>query len=180
MHDPKINSTTIGRRTVLKGGLAAAAAAAVPTILIRKASAQQEKTLKIVQWKHFVPDYDRWFSQFVQEFGEKNKAKVEVDYVATNDLPTAIAADISRGGGHDVFHLNGVGAWLYDKALVDVSSVADKLSKEFGGWIPHSESIGKVQDKWLAIPYWYIAYPMIINRGYFTQVGADYTEKSTW
>jgi multiple sugar transport system substrate-binding protein len=76
MKDSKIMSSTIGRRTILKGGLAAAAAAAVPTILIRKASAQQENTLKIVQWKHFVPDYDRWFSQFVQEFGEKHKAKV--------------------------------------------------------------------------------------------------------
>src|SRR2546421_10693078 len=112
----------LGRRRILKGIAAGTAAAAVPTILIRKASAQQEKTLRIVQWKHFVPDYDRWFSQFVQEFGEKNKAKVEVDYVATNDLPTAISADIARSGGHDVFHLNGVGAWLYDQSLVDVSN----------------------------------------------------------
>jgi multiple sugar transport system substrate-binding protein len=58
--------------------------------------------------------------------------------------------------------------------------VADRLAMEFGGWIPGSESIGKVKEKWLAIPYWYIAYPMIINRGYFTQVKADYTDKTTW
>ena len=180
MHDSQIRSKTIGRRSVLKGGLAVAAAAAVPTILVRKASAQQEKTLKIVQWKHFVPDYDRWFSQFVQEFGEKNKAKVEVDYVATNDLPTAIAADISRGGGHDVFHLNGVGAWLYDQALVDVSDVATKLEKQYGPFIQDSKSIGYVKNKWLAIPSWYISYPLIINTGYFKEVGEQYTEKTTW
>ena len=135
------------RRSLLKASLTASAALAAPTILARKASAQTEKTLKVVQWKHFVPDYDRYFNQFAKEFGDKHKCTVEVDYVGTPDLPTAIAADISRGGGHDVFHLNGVGAWLYDKALVDVSSVADKLSKEFGGWIPNSESIGKVNDK---------------------------------
>ena len=168
------------RRTLIKAGLTAGAALAAPTILSRKASAQTEKTLKVVQWKHFVPDYDRYFNQFVKEFGEKHKCKVEVDYVATADLPTSIAADISRGGGHDVFHLNGVGAWLYDQALVDVTQVANRLAKEFGGWIPNSESIGKVKEKWLAIPYWYIAYPLIINRGYFTQVGADYTDKTTW
>src|SRR5882762_7478406 len=127
MHDSK--SKTIARRSVLKGGLAAAAAAAVPSILMRKASAQQEKTLRIVQWKHFVPDYDRWFTQFAQQFGEKNKCTVQVDYVATPDLPTAIAADISRGGGHDVFHLNGTGAWLYDQVLVDVSDVSNRLGK---------------------------------------------------
>ncbi len=173
-------SRKLTRRSLLKTGLTASAALATPTILVRKASAQTEATLKVVQWKHFVPDYDRYFNVFAKEFGDKHKCKVEVDYVATPDLPTAIAADISRGGGHDIFHLNGVGAWLYDQALVDVTQVANRLEKEFGGWIPNSESIGKVKDKWLAIPYWYIAYPMIINRGYFTQVKADYTDKTTW
>ncbi len=168
------------RRSLLKAGITTGVALATPTILVRKASAQTEKTLKVVQWKHFVPDYDRYFNTFVKEFGEKHKCTVEVDYVATPDLPTAIAADISRGGGHDVFHLNGVGAWLYDQALVDVTGVADKLAKEFGGWIPNSESIGKVKGKWLAIPYWYIAYPLIINRGYFQQAGVDFTDKTTW
>ncbi len=134
----------LGRRSVLKGLAAGTAAAAVPTILLRKASAQQEKTLRIVQWKHFVPDYDRWFTQFAQQFGEKNKCTVQVDYVATPDLPTAIAADI------------------------------------FGPWIRESQSIGQVKGKWLAIPSWYISYPLIINTGYFKEAGADYTDKTTW
>ena len=171
--------TKLGRRSVLKGLAAGTAAAAVPTILLRKASAQ-EKTLRIVQWKHFVPDYDRWFTQFAQQFGEKNKCTVQVDYVATPDLPTAIAADISRGGGHDVFHLNGTGAWLYEQVLVDVSDVAKRLEKEHGPWIKESQSIGQVKGKWLAIPSWYISYPLIINTGYFKEVGAEYSEKTTW
>jgi multiple sugar transport system substrate-binding protein len=170
----------LGRRSVLKGLAAGTAAAAVPTILMRKASAQQEKTLRIVQWKHFVPDYDRWFTQFAQQFGEKHKCTVQVDYVATPDLPTAIAADISRGGGHDVFHLNGTGAWLYEQVLVDVSDVANRLEKEHGPWIKESTSIGQVKGKWLAIPSWYISYPLIINTGYFKEVGEEYTDKTTW
>lgn len=172
--------TGLTRRRLLKGAAAAGAALAAPTFFVRKASAQSEKVLKLVHWKHFVPEYDRYFDQFAKRFGDENKCKVEVDYVATADLPTAIAADISRGGGHDVFHLNGTGAWLYDRVLVDVSGVADKLDKEFGGWIPEAKSVGKVKDKWLAIPHWYIAYPFIINRGYFKQAGADYTDKTTW
>jgi hypothetical protein len=39
-----------------------------------------------------VPDYDKYFDVFAKEFGEKNKCKVEADYVATPDLPTAITA----------------------------------------------------------------------------------------
>lgn len=175
-----IKQRKLGRRRVLKGLAAGTAAAAVPTILFRKASAQQERTLRIVQWKHFVPDYDRWFTTFAQQFGEKNKCTVQVDYVATPDLPTAIAADISRGGGHDVFHLNGTGAWLYDQVLVDVSDVATRLEKEFGPWIRETQSIGQVRGKWLSIPSWYISYPLIINTGYFKESGETYTEKTSW
>jgi len=178
----KNSQSALDRREFVKLSVAAGVGLAAPMVFVRKASAQgAERTLKVVQWKHFVPDYDKWFNDvFVKEFGEKYKCKVEVDYVGTADLPTAIAADISRGGGHDVFHLNGVGAWLYDKSLVDVSAIANRLSKEFGGWLPHSESIGVVRGRWLAIPSWYISYPYIINRGYFNAVHEDYTDKTTY
>ena len=124
MSDRKRSREGLRRRDFLKGGLAAGVALAAPVVFSRSASAQQTRVLKVVQWKHFVPDYDRWFETFAREFGEKNKCKVEVDYVDTADLPTAIAADISRRGGHDVFHLNGTGAWLYDGVSVDVTGVA--------------------------------------------------------
>src|SRR5256886_5940234 len=139
----------LGRRDFLKLSLAAGVGLAAPMMFVGKASAQGgERVLKVVQWKHFVPDYDKYFDVFAKEFGEKNKCKVEVDYVATADLPTAIAADISRQGGHDVFHLNGTGAWLYDKALVDVTDVSQRLGKEFGGWLPEAASIANVRGKW--------------------------------
>ncbi|HXH41174.1 MAG TPA: extracellular solute-binding protein [Thermoanaerobaculia bacterium] len=170
----------VGRREFMKLSLAAGIGLAAPMVFTRKASAQGERVLKVVQWKHFVPDYDKYFDVFAKEFGEKHKCKVEVDYVATADLPTAIAADISRGGGHDVFHLNGTGAWLYDKVLVDVSDIANKLAKEHGGWLRDSQSIGVVRGKWLAIPSWYISYPYIINAGYFKEVGEQYTDKTSY
>ena len=170
----------LGRREFLKASLAAGAALAAPTIFVRSASAQQERVLKVVHWKHFVPDYDKWFDVFAKEFGDSHKCKVEVDYVATPDLPTAIAADISRSGGHDVFHLNGTGAWLYDNVLVDVTDVANRLGNEFGGWIPGAASIAVVRGKWLCTPHWFMSFPWIINRGYFNDVGEDFTDKTTW
>jgi multiple sugar transport system substrate-binding protein len=136
--------------------------------------------LKIVHWKHFVPDYDKYFDVFAKKFGDAHKVKVEVDYVATPDLPTAIAADISRGGGHDIFHLNGTGAWLYEGVLVDVSSIANRLDREFGGFIPEAASLAVVKGKWLCVPHWYMSFPWIINRGYFNQVKEDYNDKTTW
>ena len=168
------------RRSILKGTLTAAAAAAVPTILVRKASAQEQKVLKIVHWKHFVPDYDKYFDAFAKRFGEENKCNVEVDYVGLSDLPTAIAADISRSGGHDIFHLNGTGAWLYDQVLVDVSDVSSRLEKEFGGWMEEAKSLAVVRGKWLCVPHFYISFPWIINRKYFDEAGEQYTDKTSW
>lgn len=180
MSDGNEDRKRLTRRSILKGSLAAAAAAAVPTLLLRKASAQEERVLKVVHWKHFVPDYDKYFDELTKRFGEEHKCKVEVDSVGVNDLPTAIAADLSRGGGHDIFHLNGVGAWLYDQALVDVSEVANRLAKEFGGWMDEARSIAVVRGKWLCVPSYYISFPWIINRKYFDDVGEQYTEKTTW
>jgi len=61
-----------------------------------------------------------------------------------------------------------------------VSDVATRLEKEYGPWIKESTSIGQVKGKWLAIPSWYISYPLIINSGYFKEAGAEYTDKTTW
>jgi multiple sugar transport system substrate-binding protein len=170
----------IDRRRFLQRSLVAGALAAAPTAFVRRFSEAQERTLKVVHWKHFVPDYDKYFDVFAKEFGDQHKCKVEVDYVATPDLPTAIAADISRRGGHDVFHLNGTGSWLYDQILVDVTDVADRLGKEFGGWIPEAKDVAVVKGKWLCIPHWYMSFPWIINRQYFNQAGEDFTDKTTW
>ena len=177
----KTAQSGVPRRDFLKLSVAAGIGLAAPMIFTRKLTAQGgERVLKVVQWKHFVPDYDKYFDVFAKEFGGRHNAKVEVDYVGTADLPTAIAADISRGGGHDVFHLNGTGAWLYDKVLVDVSDIASRLSKEFGGYLREAPSIGVVRGKWLAIPSWYISYPYIINSGYFKEVGEQYTDKTSY
>src|SRR5262249_40323140 len=145
----------VPRRDVLRGSLVVGAALAAPMVFIRRATAE-ERVLKIVHWKHPVPDYDRWFDGFARDFGTRHHCQVEVDNVVTDDLPTAIAADVSRAGGHDIFHLNGTGAWLYDRVLVDVTDVASRLGQELGGWITEAASVAAVNGKWLCIPQWFI------------------------
>jgi multiple sugar transport system substrate-binding protein len=56
------------RQFILKGGqlvaVGVAAAAAGPTILVRDARAAGQ--LKILQWSHFVPAYDKWFDPWAK------------------------------------------------------------------------------------------------------------------
>src|SRR5262249_14169091 len=68
------------RRSFLKGAAAATAAvAAGPTIFVRDARAAGQ--LKILQWSHFVPAYDKWFDPWAKEWGAKHGVEVTVDHV---------------------------------------------------------------------------------------------------
>jgi multiple sugar transport system substrate-binding protein len=49
----------------------------------------QQKTLKILQWNHFVPGYDKWFNNtYVKEWGEKNNTEVTVDNIGIGGINT--------------------------------------------------------------------------------------------
>jgi multiple sugar transport system substrate-binding protein len=63
------DKSALSRRRLLKaGGAAALFGGAAPSITIPRRARAQQKTLKILQWKHFVPSYNEWFNEtFVEE-----------------------------------------------------------------------------------------------------------------
>ncbi|HSY51032.1 MAG TPA: twin-arginine translocation signal domain-containing protein, partial [Thermoanaerobaculia bacterium] len=74
----------ITRRKFVKvtGGTVAAAGLTSAFLFPARALAQQ-KTLKIVQWSHFVPGYDKWFDgTFTKEWGARNNTSVVVDHIS--------------------------------------------------------------------------------------------------
>ena len=78
----------------LAGGGALAAGALGPAFLFPERALAQQKTLKIIQWSHFVPAWDTWFNgTYVKEWGAKNNTTVVVDNINLVDLP---ARAISR------------------------------------------------------------------------------------
>src|SRR2546425_741224 len=57
---------------------AAVAAALRPTIHIRR----PQKTLKILQWSHFVPSYDVWFDKYAKDWGRSEEHTSELQSLA--------------------------------------------------------------------------------------------------
>ncbi|HYK49454.1 MAG TPA: twin-arginine translocation signal domain-containing protein, partial [Terriglobales bacterium] len=108
----------VTRRQFLKEtGLAIAAAPAISAPFVSLAMADT-KSLSIVQWSHFVPEYDKWFDNFAKDWGEKNKTSVTVDHIPVQNVAARAAAEASAGSGHDLFGWNGSGgAHLYRKFL---------------------------------------------------------------
>src|ERR1044071_8352576 len=60
----------------------------VPLLLPSRAhGAAAKKSLKILQWVHFVPAFDKWFNEtYVKQWGEKNNTEVTVDNIGLAPL----------------------------------------------------------------------------------------------
>src|SRR5437870_13354263 len=71
----KKNKPGLSRREFIKltgSGALAVGAGTGPFFLFPERAAAQQKTLKILQWSHFVPGYDKWFDGvFTKEWGQK-------------------------------------------------------------------------------------------------------------
>src|SRR5262245_22551793 len=133
MSSTKLPSVT-RRRFLRNTGLTLAAAGSAPVISAPFVSTAlaQAKTLTIVQWAHFVPEYDTWFDKFAKEWGEKNKIAVTVDHIPVQNVPARAAAEASAGSGHDLFGFNGAGgAHLYRKFFIDVSDLVKETEKKY-------------------------------------------------
>ena len=87
---------SLSRREFMKTAAAGALAAGVGAPLIlpsRARGAAAKKTLKILQWVHFVPAFDKWFNEkYVKEWGEKNNTEVTVDNIGIAGLSARAAA----------------------------------------------------------------------------------------
>jgi multiple sugar transport system substrate-binding protein len=60
-------------------------------------------TLRILQWSHFVPAFDRWFDNvYTKAWGRANDTEVIVDHINQADLPARVAAEAAARRGHDL------------------------------------------------------------------------------
>src|SRR5215470_10236080 len=123
----------ITRRDFTKTVGAGVLAAGVGTAFITpKRAYAQKKTLRIAQWSHFVPDYDKWFDgTFTKQWGEKNGTEVSVDHIAVTELPTRATAEAAAKKGHDLFMFLSPPA-AFEGQLIDMTHVYQEVEKKHG------------------------------------------------
>src|ERR687887_648097 len=124
----------VTRRRFLRQTGVTIAAASVPSVAAPFVSGAlaDNKSLSIVQWSHFVPEYDKWFDMFARDWGTKNNIEVTVDHIPVANVAARAAAEASAQSGHDLFGWNGAGgAHLYRKFLVDVTGLVESIEKKY-------------------------------------------------
>ena len=118
------------RRLLQAAGAAGLAAIAAPLFPFGTARAA-ERSLKILQWSHFVPSYDKWFDQFAKDWGEKNSVKVSVDHISIADLVTTTSSEVSANSGHDLIEL-GSEAAAFTPSVLDMADINQEIAKSCG------------------------------------------------
>ncbi len=121
------------RRDFIKTASALTLAAGIDTSIITPGRAgAQQKTLKILQWYHFVPGYDEWFNTtYVKEWGAKNDTRVIVDNVGMTSLNSRAAAEISAQKGHDLCMF----LWpppVYEDQVIDHGELYQECERKYG------------------------------------------------
>src|SRR5689334_8941582 len=153
--------------------LAAASAPSLTAPFISRGLADT-KSLSIVQWSHFVPEYDKWFDQFAKDWGTKNNIDVTVDHIPVATVAARVAAGTPAQSCHDLVGWNGAGgAHLYRKFLVDVTSLVEATEKKYGKVSTIVRQIGYNQDDktWSAFPISTSISPLCIARACGTRSG---------
>ncbi len=130
----KERKDAITRRDFMKAAGAGAVAAGLtgPTIFIPRQASAAKKTLRILQWSHFVPRYDtEWFDSFTQKWGKRNGVDVTVDHISLAEIGARTAAEIAAGDGHDLIE------WItppaqFEPSVLDLTDVNQEAERRFG------------------------------------------------
>jgi multiple sugar transport system substrate-binding protein len=130
------------------GGTAGPAAAQQPMAF----KVEKGAKLRVLRWRRFVQGDEDAFMAHVKRFSEKYGVEVRVDNEGWEDVRPKAAVAANVGSGPDIIY-----GWFddphqYPDKLVDVTDIATYLGNKYGGWYPVSETYGKRDGRWIAVP----------------------------
>lgn len=165
-------SRKLSRRKFVKLTSIAAAGMTTGFLFPQRALAQQ-KTLKILQWSHFVPGYDKWFDNtFTKEWGAKNNTNVIVDHIAISEINARAAAEVSARKGHDLYMFLSPPA-AYEKQVIDHADVYKEVERKHGKKIALAErsTYNPKTKKYFAFSEMFVPDPGNYRKDLWSQVG---------
>ena len=163
-----------GTLAVKAGGMAGILAAG------RAPAYAQTTTVHWLRWNDFVPACDQLLRQKLLPEAEKSLGiKVNYETVNGNDLQPRITAGIQSGAGPDLIMLFNNHPHLYKASLVDLTDVADDVSKAQGAY--YKVSVGNCSSggKYFSMPMAMIGAMNAYRKSLFAEVGFNEFPK-TW
>ncbi len=144
-------ATRTTRRAVLKNAaLATTAVLAAPYVR----GAHAAGTITMGCWDHWVPGANNTLTKICNEWGEKNKVEIKIDYITSQgekDKLTA-AAEAQAGTGHDIMSHRDWNIRIHQRVLEPLNNIVEEMIKKYGPISPVAEYLAKNKGTWYGIP----------------------------
>ena len=110
--------------------------------------------LSVGFWDHWVPGANNTLTNLVNEWAEKEKVEVQIDYITSqgNKLLLTIAAEAQAKTGHDIL---AMATWLPHanaELLEPVNEIVEPIIKQNGAVNDTVKYLGQANGKWLGVP----------------------------
>ncbi len=140
---------------------------------------EAKHTLKIIQWRHFVPAYDTWFDNvYTKVWGQRNDTDVVVDHINLTDLPARAASEVAARSGHDLFqHLSPPSS--YEDQVISLKDIVTDVTHKLGPMkgVSRRSAYNPKTKKWFGWPDNYVPDPVHYRKDWWGEVGYKPT---TW
>jgi hypothetical protein len=131
--------------------LTSAAFVAAPFVRTARAAG----SLSVGFWDHWVPDANKASTALVNEWAEKEKVEVTIDYITSNGRKNeiTIAAEAQAKSGHDILAMPTWWPHAETELLEPMNDVMTQLIATNGKVNGTVEYLGQLNGKWHAVPF---------------------------
>src|ERR1700704_5992173 len=146
-----MSRTKLSRRQFV-AATALSSAALISAPFVRGAHAAGKLTMGF--WDHWVPGANKASTDLVNEWAEKEKVEVSIDYITSNGRKNeiTIAAEAQAKSGHDILAMATWWPHAQSDLLEPMNDVVEPLIKQNGEVNGTVNYLGKAGNKWLAVP----------------------------
>ena len=153
--------------------MASAAVGSGPFFQFPERTLAARKTLRIVRWAHFIPEYNDWFDRdYAEEWGRQHDTHVIVDRVACDEIHERAAAEVSTGTGHDLFMFPWPPA-EYSRHAIDHTDIYKAVASRHGNVnrIGHASTFDPARKRYFAFADSWIPAPLHYFQDDWGEVG---------
>jgi multiple sugar transport system substrate-binding protein len=139
------------------------------------------RTLRIVQYSHFVPAHDAWFDgEYILRWGEEHDVSVVVDRVPFGEVNSRADAEVSAQGPHDIFGFVDAPS-VYEDEVIDHRELLEEMTGRFGKTVSLVERcvVNPKTGKVFGCPHYWVANPTHYRVDLWNQVQAGLVPR-TW
>ena len=131
---------------------ALSSAALITAPYVRGAYAAGKLTMGF--WDHWVPDANKASTDLVNEWAEKEKVEVSIDYITSQGSKNTltIASEGQAKSGHDILAMPTWWPHAHAEELEPMNDIMEPLIKQNGQVNGTVQYLGQLDGKWLGVP----------------------------